>query len=140
MVDLNRKGAWRQLRVRTFETAFCVEGGLVVPGSVEWVGRVIGSQRQADAGCQIGRNRHAEPGSDGAAEDAFKTECRHTRWARVEMGLHSQPVFVIEFTVEERVQLVDRVAAIAPDTRKRTGRKGGIGRGPETGHGAEDRL
>lgn len=81
MVDLNRKGAWRQLRVRTFETAFCVEGGLVVPGSVEWVGRVIGSQRQADAGCQIGRNRHAEPGSDGAAEDALETECRHTRWA-----------------------------------------------------------
>ena len=56
------------------------------------------------------------------------------------MGLHSQMVFVIEFTVEEGVQLVDRVAAIAPDTRERTGRKGGIGRRPETGQRAKDRL
>ena len=53
------------------------------------------------------------------------------------MGLHSQMVFVIEFTVEEGVQLVDRVTAIAPDTWERTGRKGGLGRRPETGQGAE---
>ncbi len=101
-------------------------GCLVVLGSREWVGRGIGCERQADAVSQIGWNGHAQPGSDGAAQHAFEPEGRDARRTGVEVGLNGRVMVVVEFAVEERVQIVNRIAAVPPDTGERAGSKGGF--------------
>jgi hypothetical protein len=101
---------------------------------------IIGSQRQADAGCQIGWDRNVEPGPDSGAEHVFEPERSNARRARIKVGLDRRVMLMIQLTVEEGIQLLDGFPAVSANTRKGVGRERRIRRRAKPWLNTEHRL